>query len=108
MSFALQRRYARCALKYFGLHNAPLRLLKHSSTTLFRIDTADARMVLRLQSTKRMPFEVVRSELEWLRYLQRTTSLRIITPIHALDGIALMQVDAAEDEAYNCVLFEWM
>lgn len=106
MAISREHALARRALGRFGLDDAQLRVLKRSTTTTYRVDTAQGRLVLRLQSTARMPFAVARSELAWLRFLARETSLRTIAPIAAPDGALAALLDGEDEQC--AALFRWM
>jgi Ser/Thr protein kinase RdoA (MazF antagonist) len=93
-----ERRIAEQARTAWGLDHVPLTLLKHSITTLFRLD-AHERLVLRLLPPDRHPRVVVKSELDWLLALGQEAGLIVPEPVPARDGSLLVDIHDPESGA---------
>jgi len=103
-----ERRLAEAALGEYGLAGSALRLLKYSSTALFRVDAGE-RLIMRLHPPERHPAPVIRSELDWLATLRRQTDLLAPEPIAAPDGRLLVEIHLPElDETRWAALFRWL
>lgn len=103
-----ERHFAERALEEYGLGGASLRLLKYSSTALFRVD-ADERYVLRLHPPERMTTDALQSELHWLTTLHHETHLWIPEPVpsHTHQLLVTCHLPNTTDNR-RCGLFRWM
>jgi Ser/Thr protein kinase RdoA (MazF antagonist) len=103
-----ERRLAELALGDYGLAGSALRLLKYSSTALFRVDAGEP-LILRLHPPERHPTPVIRSELDWLAALRRQTNLLVPEPVAAPDGRLLVEIHSPElGETRRAALFRWL
>lgn len=98
-------------LQRYGIADAKLRFLSDTANTVFRVDTAEQRYVLRINPypvTVRLSMRI-EAELRWLLALQHDTTLAVPLPIAAQDG-ALLQVVATKGipEARCVTLLRWM
>jgi Ser/Thr protein kinase RdoA (MazF antagonist) len=104
------RGLARRALDAYGLGGAQLRLLAHSENTTFRVTTADGAVrMLRINRPDRHSQAQIRSELDWLAALRRSTELYVPGPLPAQDGDLLVVAEApGVPQPRVCVLFRWV
>lgn len=81
------RELAESALGQYGIANAKLRFISESSATVFRVDTASQRYVLRIN---REPPERwmgwTEAELLWLLAIKRDTELWLPAPLTLWNG----------------------
>ena len=107
---AQERRIAMRVLPHFGLVHSKVRLIKMSTTTLFRVtDEHERQFVLRMQSAQRMPLHAVQAELAWLTILRTQCDLRIPEPVRAsTDELVIRTHGNTPDDERLCALFHWI
>ena len=103
------RQVALAALEQYDLAVARVGALAVETNTLFLVETAADRYVLRINAPEqRTPLEI-RSELAWLAALGRDTPLLVPRPIPARTGELMLTVEtAAIPQTRHCVLFSWV
>jgi Ser/Thr protein kinase RdoA (MazF antagonist) len=103
------RHLGRAALTRYGVSEARLTLLRHEHNTTFRVDSAAAAYLLRINRPGVYTPAVVESELTWLVALERDTDLGVPEPVAARDGSLLVVARAdGVPEPRSCVLLRWL
>lgn len=95
------------ALSRYALPTHQARLLAHHTNTLYRVDTARERYVLRVSAPGQRTELEIRSELAWLSALKRDTDLLVPEPVSARNGRRVVTAGFGPD-ARSCVLFKWI
>ena len=94
-----------------GVRVGRLRQLTEATNVIFRVDMEDGRrFVLRMTSPKSAhSVENVRSEIEWIRALNRDAAADVPVPIAWPDGDDVCTLEAADIEgAWHCTRLSWI
>jgi Ser/Thr protein kinase RdoA (MazF antagonist) len=104
-----KRRLAQAALQHYGLPDARLIFLRDVDNTLYRVEAADQRYVLRMHSVERHSPAALRSELHWLAALRHEAGLLVPEPALTRDGAVFVDVAAPDvPQPRRCVLLRWL
>ncbi|MBL8094736.1 MAG: phosphotransferase [Anaerolineales bacterium] len=95
------------ALSRYALAAPKARLLAHHTNTLFRVEAAQERYVLRVSAPGLRTELEIRSELAWLAALTRDTDLIVPEPVATRNGQRVITAGAGPDARF-CVLFKWV
>ena len=102
---------ATAALSRWGLDGASLQLINLSENATFRIDPAGGArpVILRVHREGYHTLDGIRSELAWMRALQREAGVKTPQAIPGLDGQDIQTVaHPALPRPRHCVLFEFI
>lgn len=105
------RRVAERALASYDVVVLRLRLITNASNGIFRVDTPDGPLVIRVGLGGHIghSLDEVRSETEWLAALAAETDLRVPAPVPARNGRLVVAAGApGVPERRNCVVFRWI
>lgn len=103
------RRLALEALRQYDLTIQRVRLLSRAYNTIFRVDTAQGRFVLRINRPRERSRAELLSELAWIEALARETDVHVPTPYPTRRGDYLVEAGApGVPEPRYCVLFAWL
>ncbi len=104
-------RLASAALSRWGLDGASLRLMNLSENATYRVEpvAAERPVVLRVHREDYHSVNGIRSELAWMRALQREAGVKTPQAIPGRDGADIQTVThPALPRPRNCVLFEFI
>lgn len=105
---ARYERFARKALKPYGLEEADLRFLGQSANVMFRVQTDTGRWALRICNPGR-DHKILRRELLWLVALSRDTDLEVPEPVIMRSGELFHSVSMPGLSGFRaCMLFRWV
>ena len=109
MSKTTERTFAKIAVAHFGLPDAPLRLILHRATAIYRVvhPATGQQYVLRLHHPSRHPIACVQSELVYLKAICDNTDLRVPEPMPTTDGQRLSVVTHDGEQRF-AALFKWV
>lgn len=101
---------ARAALPAYGLSGATLQPVIYVNNATFRVETDEGkRYALRINRPGPKRADWIRSELEWLRDINRQTRLHTNVPVALPDGSLLTEVPLeGVGKPVTCTLFEWI
>jgi Ser/Thr protein kinase RdoA (MazF antagonist) len=105
------RRVAQAALESYDVPDPALQVLSTETNAVFRVDSGNARYVLRVGRGGNIAHSLqqVRSETSFLASLHRSRDVRVPVPVSNRSGEMVTQVEVAGvPDRRNCVLFEWL
>lgn len=103
-----KRRIALAALQHYDIGDARLDFVRDVDNTLYRVDAADARYLLRMHAIERHSLAAIQSEVAWLAAL-REAGLRVPEPVPTRDGAYAIDVGVTGvPEPRRCVLLHWL
>ncbi len=107
--FRRLRPLALAALRHYDLEPLRLRLVGGFTNAIFRVDTADGPLALRIDYLQEHPDESAEVEAAWLDALANDTDLDVVRLVHARSGEPFVREEAVGvPGARRCTLFEWI
>ncbi len=99
---------AEAALARYRIREARLTLLTHNFNTVYRVDSAAGRFVLRIQEPNTLDAPTIGSELAWLAALRHDTDLAVPQPLPNDAGELLTALQPQGMPPRHIALFRWM
>ena len=107
--FRRLRPLALAALEQYDVVPLRLRLVGGFTNAIYRVDTADGPLALRIDYLQDHPDESTEVELAWLDALAADTDLDVARVVHANDGASTVYAGApGVPGERRCTLFEWI
>lgn len=94
-------------LHAYRLSDATPVLLQDTRNSIYRLDTADRRYVVRICPDHATIHADLEDEVTWLTYVAQRHLVRVPTPVQNQQGAFITSIDAAGNP-FLCCVFEWI
>lgn len=97
-------------LKNYGIHEAKVSCINFEFNATFSVETdSGAKYALRININSTRTVENMKGEIEWVRYLNRTSGIQTPTPIATLnDQYIISGFHADSEQTLYAVMYSWL